>query len=145
MKPRPTSHRRNPRLLAAVTSLGFGLVACSSDVPTRSASLSTQSSAITGWEASDVTSADLPFRAVGALSIPRTDGVGGCTGTLVRRDLVLTAAHCFCHRADLVNASDIHFTLLQRDAAGNNRALVINGRHNPGEASVLIHSTCPTR
>ncbi len=101
-----------PILLAAGSALAAGSSCSGSPTRSHESTVST-SSAITGGGSTNVTFATtLPERAVGQLQFPDVPG-GGCSGTLILRNVVLSAAHCFVRSKGFLpeNTKGINFVL----------------------------------
>lgn len=93
-------------LLGVVGLEPFGCSARTPDLtPSARERTGSVAAAITDGDSADVTTANtLPERAVGALSIPfpGTNTTNTCSGTLVLRNVVLTAAHCFVNNGKFI-------------------------------------------
>lgn len=111
----------------AATMPGFvvalcAFAGCAADSRPNEEALAAASSPITSGDTTVVTRATTnPEAAVGALRIVGVNtptGLGGCSGIAIKRDLVLSAAHCFCGAVTPFPAANVTFTLPFVDAAG---------------------------
>lgn len=84
------------RSLRATTALGtLALAACGSGE--REGRVAFDEGPVTGGDSVDVTTSSDPYyRTVGKLTISYGGSTGVCSGTLIQRNVVLTAGHCFC-------------------------------------------------